>query len=192
MTEQAEKFGFNSTALEDLPAQAESVYPSDANEPNTALTGIGQYDVRATPLQMAMVIGGIANDGKVMRPYLVDEVRSPDLDTLDKTEPETLSEAMSSASAQDLRDMLVSVVANGTGTPAAIPGVEVGGKTGTAESGSADRKNYAWFVSLAPADDPQVAVAVMIQNAPVANDDIAGGRLAGPIAKSVMEAVINK
>ena len=84
---------------------------------------------------MAMVVGGIANDGKVMRPYLVDEIRSPDLDTLDKTEPETLSEAMSSASAQDLRDMLVSVVDNGTGTPAAIPGVEVGGKTGTAESG---------------------------------------------------------
>ena len=192
MTEQAEKFGFNGTAFEDLPAQAESVYPDNANEPNTALTGIGQYDVRATPLQMAMVVGGIANDGKVMKPYIVDEVRSPDLDTLEKTEPETLSQAMSSANAQDLRDMLVSVVANGTGTPAAIPGVEVGGKTGTAESGSPGRKNYAWFVSLAPADDPQVAVAVMIQNAPVANDDIAGGKLAGPIAKAVMEAVINE
>lgn len=192
MTEQAEAFGFNSTALEDLPAQAESVYPEGANEPNTALTGIGQFEVRTTPLQMAMVVGAIANDGKVMRPYLVDEVRSPDLDTLDKTEEETLSEAMSSANAQDLRDMLVSVVANGTGTPAAIPGVEVGGKTGTAESGQEGRKNYAWFVSLAPADDPKVAVAVMIQNAPVANDDIAGGRLAGPIAKAVMEAVINE
>ncbi len=190
MTDQAEAFGFNATALEDLPAQVPSVYPTEANEPNTALTGIGQYEVRTTPLQMAMVVGAIANDGKVMRPYLVDEVRSPDLDPLDKTEAETLSEAMDSGNAHDLRDMMVSVVSNGTGTPAAIPGVEVGGKTGTAESGAEGRKNYAWFVSFAPADDPQVAVAVMIQNAPVANDDIAGGRLAGPIAKSVMEAVI--
>ncbi|RYP82559.1 penicillin-binding protein 2 [Nocardioides guangzhouensis] len=192
MADQAEKFGFNGTSLEDLPAQARSVYPRGANRPNTALTGIGQYDVRASPLQMAMVVSAIANDGEVMRPYLVDTVRSPDLDTLDKTEPETLSEAMSSATAHDLRDMLVSVVANGTGTPAQIPGVDVGGKTGTAESGQEGRKNYAWFVSFAPADEPKVAVAVMIQNAPVANDDIAGGRLAGPIAKSVMEAVIDQ
>ncbi|MBD8868009.1 peptidoglycan D,D-transpeptidase FtsI family protein [Nocardioides donggukensis] len=192
MTEQAEKFGFNATSLEDLAGQAPSKYPEGANEPNTALTGIGQFDVTATPLQMAMVVSAIANDGDLMRPYLVDEVRSPDLDTLDKTEPERIREAMSSSTAFELKKMLVSVVANGTGTPAAIPGVDVGGKTGTAESGSDQRTNYAWFVSLAPADDPQVAVAVMIQNAGVPNDDIAGGRLAGPIAKSVMEAVIDQ
>jgi penicillin-binding protein A len=192
MTEQAEAFGFNDTSLLDLPGQAPSVYPDDANEPNTALTGIGQFEVTASPLQMAMVVAGIANDGVVMRPYLVDEVRSPDLDTLDKTEPERLSEAVSSSTAFELKKMLVSVVSNGTGTPAAIPGVEVGGKTGTAESGSDDRTNYAWFVSFAPAENSEVAVAVMIQNAGVPNNDIAGGRLAGPIAKSVMEAVIDE
>jgi peptidoglycan glycosyltransferase len=91
-----------------------------------------------------------------------------------------------------MKEMMVSVVSNGTGTPAAIEGVEVGGKTGTAESGLEGVSNYAWFVSFAPADDPQVAVAVMIQNAHVPNNDIAGGRLAGPIAKSVMEAVIEQ
>ena len=191
LRDQAEAFGFNDTQLEDLTGQAPSVYPEELDAPQTALTGIGQFEVAATPLTMAMVAAGIANDGEVMRPYVVDEIRSPDLDTLEKTPEKVLSRAMDSGNAHDLRDMLVSVVSNGTGTPAAIPGVEVGGKTGTAESG-AERKNYAWFVSFAPADDAQVAVAVMIQNAPVANDDIAGGRLAGPIAKAVMEAVINQ
>jgi len=192
MQEQAEAFGFNDTSFTDLDGQVRSVYPTDANEPNTALSGIGQFDVAATPLQMAMVIAAIANDGTVMRPYLVDEVRSPDLDTLDKAEPEEISEAISASTAFELRKMLVSVVSNGTGTPAAIPGIEVGGKTGTAESGSDERGNYAWFVSFAPAEDPEVAVAVLIQNADVPDDDVAGGRLAGPIARSVMEAVIDQ
>ena len=190
MRAQAEAFGFNDTALTDLRGQAPSRYPDDMNEPQTALSGIGQSSVTASPLQMAMVVGAIANDGMVMRPYLVDEIRSPDFDSLGQTEAQELSEAMSSGTAREMKEMMVSVVSEGTGTPAAIEGVEVGGKTGTAESGREDVNNYAWFVSFAPADDPQVAVAVMIQNANVPNDDIAGGRLAGPIAKAVMEAVI--
>jgi peptidoglycan glycosyltransferase len=97
---------------------------------------------------------------------------------------------MSSSTARDLTTMLVSVVDNGTASSAAIPGIQVAGKTGTAEAGRDDIGNYAWFVSFAPADDPKVAVAVMIQNAHVPNDDVSGGRLAGPIAKAVMEAVI--
>lgn len=191
MQAQAEAFGFNSTALEDLPGQAPSVYPTqDLEDSFLAQTGIGQYDVRATPLQMAMVASAIANDGVLMRPYLVDEIRSANFDTLDKTEPQELSEAMSSSTARDLTTMLVSVVDNGTATSAAIPGVQVAGKTGTAEAGRDDIGNYAWFVSFAPADDPQVAVAVLVQNAGLPNDDISGGRLAGPIARAVMEAVI--
>jgi len=191
MRDQAEAYGFNSTALEDLPGQAASVYPTqDLEDSFLAQTGIGQYDVRATPLQMAMVASAIANDGLLMRPYIVDEIRSANFDTLDKTEPEELSEAMSSSTARDLTTMLVSVVDNGTATSAAIPDVQVAGKTGTAEAGRDDIGNYAWFVSFAPADDPKVAVAVLVQNAGLPNDDISGGRLAGPIARAVMEAVI--
>ena len=91
MQEQAELFGFNSEYLNDLRPQAESVYPDEADAPQTALTGIGQFDVAATPLQMAMVAAGIANQGVVMKPYLVDEVLSPDLDVLDKTDSDRAS-----------------------------------------------------------------------------------------------------
>ena len=192
MQAQAEAFGFNSTALEDLPGQAASVYPTDQDleQSYLAQTGIGQYDVKATPLQMAMVVSAIANGGLLMRPYIVDEIRSANFDTLKKTEPQELSEAMSSSAARDLTTMLVSVVDRGTARPAAIPGVQVAGKTGTAQAGREDIGNYAWFVSFAPADDPKVAVAVMIQNAHVPNDDVSGSGLAGPIARAVMEAVI--
>src|SRR6185503_4624894 len=93
---QAEKFGFEEKYLDDLPAQAVSNFPDNADPPQTALSAIGQFDVAATPLQMAMIAAGIANDGVVMKPYLVDEVRSPDLDVLSKAEPEELHQAISS------------------------------------------------------------------------------------------------
>lgn len=189
MAEQAEKFGFNEAYLKDFPNQAESVYPTDGDAPQTALTGIGQWNVSATPLQMAMVMAGVANDGVVMRPYIVDEVLSSDLEKLDSTDSEALSEAMSSDSADALTDALVSTVESGTASPGGIPGVQVAGKTGTAENCD-DCSNYAWYTSFAPADDPKVAVAVMIENYEGDPNDIAGGQLGGPVAKAVMEAVI--
>ncbi len=192
MLEQAEAFGFNSQYLEDLGPQAESSFPDDPelSPAFVAQTGIGQYEVASTPLQMAMVVAGIANAGVVMRPYIVDEVRSPELDVLDKTDPEELSQAVEPETADVLTDLMVYTVSEGTATPAIIPGVEVAGKTGTAQSGIPSVPPYAWFVSFAPADDPQVAVAIMIQKADVPRGEIAGGQLAGPIAKAVMEAVI--
>ena len=189
MAEQAEKFGFNDTSLEDLGGQAESLYPRDMDPPQTAMSGIGQSSVTATPLQMAMVAAAIANDGDVMRPYLVDEVRAPNLSVLDRTDPQSISKAISSTTADELTAMLVATVDDGTAAPAQIPGVEVAGKTGTAQS-SGDRPPYAWFVSFAPADDPQVAVAVLVQSSDTSPDEIGGGALGGPIAKSIMEAVI--
>ena len=193
MQEQAEAFGFNQQYFEDLLPQATSTFPDEMNEPQTGQSGIGQFDVRATPLQMAMVVAGIANDGTVMKPYLVDEVQSPEFEQIEQTDPEALSEAVSSSTASQLTDLLVSTVDNGTASPAAIPGVQVAGKTGTAQSGIDDVPPYAWFVSFAPADDPEVAVAVMIQKAPgIERGEIAGGLLGGPIAKAIMEAVINK
>lgn len=190
LREQAEKFGFNGDYLSQLPFNA-SKFPAHLDEPETALSAIGQYDVAATPLQMAMVAAGIANGGAVMTPYIVDEVRSPDLDVLSKAEPQVLHQAISGSVADELTQMMVDVVNDGTGTPAQIPGVLVAGKTGTANS-STTRSPYAWMVTFAPANDPQVAVAVLVERTDVARDDITGGGLAGPIAKSVMEAVINR
>lgn len=197
LNKQAEKFGFGQTYFHDLddPITRQSVsrFPADADPPQTVLSAIGQYEVAATPMQMAMVAAGIANNGTVMKPYLVSETDSPDLDVLSKTTPEKLPNqpAISPSVAKQVTAMMVQVVDNGTGTTAQIPGVKVAGKTGTAQS-EASRPPYAWFVSFAPADDPQVAVAVLIQDAGVARDQISGGGLAAPIAKAVMEAVINK
>ena len=190
--ETAEAFGFGQRYLEGLGGQAVSRFPEDPDEPQTAFSAIGQFEVAATPLQMALVTATVANNGQGMRPYLVDEVRSPDLSVLEKTSPEELPQrAMSAESAGKLTQMLVQVVEAGTGSTAQIPGVAVAGKTGTAQS-SEDRDNYAWFVSFAPADDPQVAVAVLVEDAGVAQDAISGSGLAAPIAKRVMEAVIDR
>ncbi|HYH34181.1 MAG TPA: penicillin-binding transpeptidase domain-containing protein, partial [Nocardioides sp.] len=119
MLEQAEAFGFNSDYLDDLPNPAESVFPEDMNEPETGQSGIGQFEVAATPLQMAMVSAGIANGGTVMRPYLVDAVLTPELDVLPRTEPSELSQAVSAETARDLTELMTYTVSNGTASPAA-------------------------------------------------------------------------
>jgi peptidoglycan glycosyltransferase len=192
LREQAERFGYNSEPLtdEDLNA-ATSIFPAELDAPQTALAAIGQFDVRATPLQIAMVSAGIANDGTVMNPYFIEELRDPDrVKVLERTEPEELSRAVSTETAQELTAMMVEVVENGTGQNGQLDGIQVAGKTGTAQT-TPERPPYAWFTSFAPADDAQIAVAVVIEEAPdTARDDIAGGRLAAPVAKAVMEAVL--
>ena len=188
--QQAQKFGFGQHYLDDLNGQVPSQFPKNPDPPQTALSAIGQYDVAATPLQMAMVASGIADNGTVMKPYLVDEVRAPDLSVLDKTSPEPFrSNVVSPSVARDLTKMMEAVVQYGTGTTAQIPGIKVAGKTGTAQT-TPSRPPYAWFVCFAPADNPQVAVAVLIQNAHITRSEISGSHLAAPIAKAVMQAVI--
>lgn len=197
LRKQAEKFGFNKerffTDLDDpLTRQAASVFPTDLNPPQSAQSAIGQFEVAATPLQMAMVTAGIANDGDVMKPFLVDETQSADLDVIKPVAPEMLTEdAVSAAVARKLTQMMVAVVDNGTGTNAQIPGIRVAGKTGTAQS-TPSRPPYAWFVSFAPSENAQVAVAVLIQDAGVDRNAISGGGLAAPIARAVMEAVLQQ
>jgi penicillin-binding protein A len=196
----AEGFGFNQTYLQDLPGQAVSQYPAGMNAPDTALSGFGQGSVTATPLQMAMVAAGIGNHGVVMRPYLTDELQSPSQEPLVPGHSEELSQAVSRTTASEVTKLMVAVVEHGTATPAAIPGVVVAGKTGTAQSGlirnGVEVPPYAWFTSFAPAsttpDGPpaKVAVAVMIQHVDRPTSEIAGGALGGPIAKAVMEAVL--
>jgi peptidoglycan glycosyltransferase len=200
LVEQAKKFGFGESPFHDLDDSLTRMAPSrmtakaddEIDPPQTALSAIGQSNVATTPLQMAMVGAGIANGGTVMKPYLVDEIRSHDLEVIDKTSPDELtSNAVSAATARKLTEMMVAVVDNGTAVNAQIPGVKVAGKTGTAQS-EASRPPYAWFVSFAPADNPTVAVAVLVQDAGVERDAISGNGLAAPIAKAVMEAVLNQ
>ena len=197
LREQAEAFGFNQHYLDDIGPQAISNFPEDATEPEAGQSAIGQFEVQATPLQMAMVAAGIANQGVVMKPYIVDSIQSPELETLRQTEPEELDRAVSEETADGVTQLMIATVEGtsngvpGTAGPAAIAGVTVAGKTGTAQSGQPDVPPYAWFVSFAPAQDPEVAVAVMIQKIDgVDRGEIAGGQLGGPIAKAIMEAVI--
>ncbi|MFF8191523.1 peptidoglycan D,D-transpeptidase FtsI family protein [Streptomyces bobili] len=195
MIEQANKFGFNDKELDTPVRASESVYPED-NEPQNAMAGIGQASNRATPLQMAMVASAIANDGKLMKPYMVDQLKAASLDTIATTEPEELSQAVSSETAQKLQEMMETVVNNpqGTGGKAKIPGITVGGKTGTAQHGLNNKeKPYAWFISYAKLADGSspVAVAVVVEDGAANRGDISGGGLAGPIARDVMKAVID-
>ncbi|MBD0423614.1 penicillin-binding protein 2 [Streptomyces sp. TRM S81-3] len=193
MLETAKKFGFTKEQFVPVRSSA-SVFSDDMNESQTALSSIGQYNTAATPLQMAMVSAAIANNGTLMKPYMVDELQAPNLDTIEKTDPEEMSKPLSPKNAQILQSMMETVVKDGTGTNAQIPGVTVGGKTGTAQHGVDNSENpYAWFISYAKGEDGSspVAVAVVIEDENAVRDDISGGGLAAPIAKSVMEAVIN-
>lgn len=188
LRDQAEKFGFEESFEIPLRA-ATSRYADDPDAAQTAMSAIGQFDVRATTLQMAMVTAAIANDGVTMRPGLIEQTAAPDLEPLQVFDPSEFAEAMSPENAAKLVQMMLGVVDRGTGSNAQIPGVQVGGKTGTAQT-SADRPSIAWFVSFAPAIDPQVAVAVAVENAGVS--EVSGNQLAGPIARSVMEAVLSR
>ncbi|MGW3330542.1 peptidoglycan D,D-transpeptidase FtsI family protein [Streptomyces rubiginosohelvolus] len=191
MIEQTDKFGFNKEVFTPVRADA-SIYPED-NKPQNAMAGIGQASNRTTPLQMAMVASAIANDGKLMQPYMVAERQAPNLDPVYTAEPEELSRALSGENAQKVQQMMETVVKDGTGTNAQIPGVTVGGKTGTAQHGlNNSEKPYAWFISYAKTDNGSpVAVAVVVEDGNANRDDISGGGLAAPIARDVMKAVID-
>ena len=187
---EAQKFGWDTSFEVPLKA-ATSRFPTDPDLPQTAMSAIGQFDVTASALQMAMVGAGIGNQGQVMNPYLVSQVLSPTLETLENATPTAYSQALSPAHAAELLGMMVTVVDQGTGSNARISGVSVGGKTGTAQT-APGQPPHAWFVGVAPADRPggaQVAVAVVLQNGGGAAE-ISGNKLAAPIAKAVMEAVL--
>jgi penicillin-binding protein A len=185
---QAEKFGFGDQLTVPMPVTPSQV-PEGMNPPQSAQAAIGQFDVRVTPLQMAMVSAGIANDGVVMTPYSVKTVRGPDLDVLQRARKQELSRAVSGDDAKTLTEMMRGVVEDGTGTRAQIPGIAVAGKTGTAQQGEG-RPPHAWFTAFAPADDPKIAIAVVVEDGGTAGNEAAGGRVAAPVAKSVMEAVL--
>ncbi len=187
----ANRFGFNKVPPIDLPFGAQSVFPDPSafarDKPALAKSAIGQQDVAATPLEMALVAAGIANNGVIMTPHVMAEVRDSQADVLDRYEPKPWMEAVPPEVARAVRDMMVGVVASGSGANAQIPGVSVAGKTGTAQTGLGT--SHTWFIAFAPAEAPRVAVAVMLENQPSANE-FTGGALAAPIARDVMVAAL--
>jgi peptidoglycan glycosyltransferase len=160
--------------------------PDDPNAVDPGRLAFGQERMLVTPLQMAMVVAGVANEGRVMRPYIVARIVAPDGDVVTRTTREEWRQAMKASTAAVLTDMMVRVVESGTGTSAQISGVEVAGKTGTAETGR-ENENDTGFIAFAPADDPRVAIAVYLQD-----QDGTGGSTAAPIAKAVMEALLRR
>ncbi len=183
--DQAERFGFGKVVNSDVSSVA-SRFPQNLTDAQLAQSSIGQFDVAASPLQMAMVTAGIANDGKLMTPYLTAQVRASNLQVVSEHHPKQMSQPMTKESAEQLKAMMVSVVNNGTGKRARINGTTVGGKTGTAQTVQG-KAPYAWFVGWS--DNPHVAVAVFIQSSDTAINEVSGGRLAAPIARDVIEAM---
>lgn len=186
---QAAKFGFDSDSLMIPMRVTASHVPTGLSKPETAQAAIGQNSVMATPLQMAMVSAAIANGGTLMTPYLISTVQTADLEVIEQTKPKVLSQAISPTTAQSLTSMMVGVVNSGTGKAAQIPGVQVAGKTGTAEN-VPGQAPHAWFTAFAPADNPQIAVAVLVEHGGNMADEATGGAVAAPIARAVMQAVL--
>jgi penicillin-binding protein A len=201
MFETMEKFGFNATPAIDLPS--DQVEPSGVfgeggellhrNDPvDLARLGIGQERLLATPLQIAEVAAAIANGGKLMKPQLWKRVIDPDGRVVDRLDPSVYSEPVSAETAEDLTTAMEGVVSEGTGTNAAISGVAVAGKTGTAETpgnlacGGGAEENQAWFMGFVPADDPKIAIAASVECTEQFGNDVAA-----PIFRDVAETILN-
>jgi peptidoglycan glycosyltransferase len=199
--ETMEKFGFNSTPAIDLPDEEvfnSGVYEGEdllhRNDPvDLARLAIGQERLLATPLQIAEVAAAIANGGKQMKPQIWKRVIDPDGRVVDKLDPSVYSEPVSAETAEELTTAMEGVVSEGTGTNAEIPGVAVAGKTGTAETpgneacGGGVEQNQAWFMGFAPADDPQIAIAVSVECTEQFGNDVAA-----PIFRDVAETILNR
>jgi penicillin-binding protein A len=193
MAEEATAFGWDTTPPLDLPGVAQSYFPpaSSFNDNLAALakSAIGQESVQATPLTIALDAGGIANGGVIMSPHLLGRVTNSQGQTVRAYKPTPWLKATSAETANKLTSLMLSVVnsPDGTGVAAQIPGVQVAGKTGTAQTGGPDIET--WFAAFAPVPDPQIAVAVLVENQPSA-DEFQGGTIAAPIAKAMIEAYL--
>jgi peptidoglycan glycosyltransferase len=178
----AEAFGIGKSV--DLPLHVSpSTIGSIDDAAQLGVSSIGQQDVQFTPMQGAMIAAAIANQGLLMKPYLVDSIQAPDLTVVDKLSPAEMGRAISPEVATALTQMMTSVVDRGTGRKARIQGVQVAGKTGTAQNSATD---HAWFVGFAPADHPKIAVAVFIKNG-----GATGGDISAPVARQVIQAYLS-
>jgi peptidoglycan glycosyltransferase len=176
-------FGFGETSPWPLGG-AKSVFPDPASmdKAHVAQASFGQGEVLSSPLEIALVASAVANGGTIMKPYIVDQVLDYHQNILDQTSPQTWLEPLSAQTADTLKQLMIRVVTGGTGTSAAIEGVQVAGKTGTAEVGNGEP--HAWFAAFAPADNPEIVVAVLVENAGT------GGSVAAPVARQVISAAL--
>jgi penicillin-binding protein A len=187
-------FGIGEDVPFDLPGAATASTPPagsfEQNQPQFAFAAIGQGNVSVSPLQMAMVAAGIANDGVIMRPHAIDRIEtSTDHDVIRQTNPEVWRTAVSPQTAEAMTQMMIGVVNEGSGTQAQLQGVQVAGKTGTAQT-SDDRAPHTWFIGFAPAEAPQYAIAVLIENGGNLGDEATGGSLAAPAAAHVLGGLL--
>ncbi|MBQ3359086.1 MAG: penicillin-binding protein 2 [Microbacterium sp.] len=187
--EMAEKFGYNQSFETPLESTASS-YPRALDDAQTALSGFGQGQVTATPLQVAMISAGIANDGLVMNPRMVDQVIGNDLSVVRSYDDTEFGRALEPDIADEVTDAMVASVSTGAAQGARIDGIDVAGKTGTAENGN--KPHTLWFTGFAPADDPAVAVAVVVEDGGGQGQSGSGDTIAAPIAKKVIEAVLGR
>lgn len=194
MRAMAEKLGFNQQIDTPVRTNPPSKYPSKKmSADQVAQTGIGQFDVQATPLQMAMVTAAIENGGKLVAPHMVSEVTDANGNVLESFKDPKSQQVMSEKTASMLRDAMKTVATEGGGKSAQVPGAEVGGKTGTAQRGvNNSLPPLAWFTSYGKANGKQIAVAIVIENSDTDRSEIGGGKLAAPIAKKMMEAWLKK
>jgi penicillin-binding protein A len=191
MISAAEAFGFNDAVPIDLPAPAESLFPTEFTEdlPRLAQASIGQNDVLATPLQMAMVAGAIGNGGTMMAPTVVREVTDRSGRVVQRTQPRVWRTPLQPAANQVLRDAMVTVVERGTASTLATSGVQVGGKTGTAQLGTEPPRQHTWIIAFAgPPGEAHVALSVVVLNQ--TGGGATGSSVAGPVARSVLDAAL--
>lgn len=188
---QAEKFGFNDPDLTVPLAVETSTLGPIPDEAALWQTGIGQRDVQITPLENAVIAATIANNGKRMQPYLVSKVLGPDLKPIDETDPDQVDTAMSTANANALRDMMIQSEIN-TGGEGRLQNVQVASKTGTAEHGAKPLENnpHAWYIAFAPAQKPEIAIAVIVEDGGDRGLGATGGKVAAPIGRAVMNAYL--
>ena len=191
MAAEAEAFGFNQRPPLDLPVVAASLFPEAGefrqNLPALAQSAIGQQDVAASPLHMAIIAGAIGNGGVAMKPHVMAEIRDSEGELVRRYDEGEWKRFTSAATAGAVRDMMVGVVNAGTARGAAVPGVQVAAKTGTAQTTGDDA--HAWLIAFAPAEAPTVAVAVIVESQPGVSE-ATGGRVAAPIARAVMQAAL--
>ncbi|MDI2099158.1 peptidoglycan D,D-transpeptidase FtsI family protein [Ruicaihuangia caeni] len=190
ISDYAKAFGFGES-LEIPMSTTASVYPSDMDQAHLMLSSFGQGDDRVTPLQIAMISAAIANGGTLMVPTLVESINAPDLSEIKGPSAEVYSQPVTAQTAELVKQMMVAGVSNGAASNARIDGVDVAGKTGTAENGEGEPYTL-WFTGFAPADDPKVAVAVVVENGGGRGQNAFGNQIAAPIAKRVLEAVLSR
>jgi peptidoglycan glycosyltransferase len=195
MAKYMERFGFYARPPLDYPAgqryvsgvfTSKGLTPASSNQVDIGRVAIGQGGLLATPLQMAMVAAAVANGGTLVKPHLTDRIVDPDGRVSEDIGTSKYHRVMSGDTASKLTQMMANVVKEGTGTAAALSGIEVAGKTGTAEVENG-ATNQVWFIGFAPRQDPKVAVAVTVERS-----DGFGGTVAAPIAKQVMETLLNQ